>query len=215
MTRDDMKNANKKILKVSKITTLLFMLVWLLTACEKELSQEEKNAIIYNVEILAQNNDAYKLSENVLDLCAHQAEIFRRANKSIVLRNAKLFIESNVSDSVSKKKMLSELSAYTNIYCTPKDRKDGFLLNTSDVRKNNKWFNDLIMYLNDVYTDSQFLTSEFFYVIQDVSLREQFISNAEKIANYNHVAGIAKTQKSKVYNKIMNDCIAEYKKQRE
>jgi hypothetical protein len=111
--------------------------------------------------------------------------------------------------------MLSELSAYTNIYCTPKERKDGFLLNTSDVRKNNKWFNDLIMYLNDVYTDSQFLTSEFFYLIQDVSVREQFISNAEQIANYNRVAGIAKTQKSKVYNKIMNDCIAEYKKQRE
>ena len=80
-----------------------------------------------------------------------------------------------------------------------------------DVYSQNGWFNDLMLYLCDIYTDAQFMKSQFFPVIKDSSAYKRFIYNTEKIAMYGGVLNTASKQRSKIYTRTLKQCVSEYK----
>ena len=56
----------------------------------------------------------------------------------------------------------------------------------TQIRQDNRWFYDLMLYLNDKYTERQLLNSEFFKTVKDKYLLKTFSKNAdiiEKLSN--------------------------------
>lgn len=207
-----METRNTNFFTKIKIASMFFILLWVGSACEKDLSHAEKDMLIRKTDSVVNLEISYQLSQNAYDLGSQRLKAFRDANKMIAIRSAMDFIEKNISDGVSRELMFDEL--YSSLDSCYVDYDEERCVKISDIYSENRWFNDLMLYLTGVYTDAQFLNSVFFSVIKDSAVHAKFIYNTEKMVVYNNVSNVASKQRSKIYTRTFNQCVSEYKQRK-
>jgi len=72
----------------------------------------------------------------------------------------------------------------------------------------------VLLYLSDKYTEEQFLKSEFFNVINDMTLRKNFERNMKHIEEMHKAEKFAINRKEIIYGDLWNQYAKEVKKQR-
>jgi len=189
---------------------MFFVLLWVGVACDKELSRAEVDMLVQKTDSITKQDSDYQLSQSVSVLSEQKLRKFRNENKAIAVYCAKNFIEKNVSDGVVRETMFDEL--YSNLdSCSLDNDIEEHYDKMLDIYSQNGWFNDLMLYLCDVYTDAQFMKSRFFSNIKDSSAYKRFLYNTEKIAIYGNTLNTASKQRSKIYTRTLNRCMSEYK----
>lgn len=207
-----------KLKNILKTTGLVAGLSWTLTACNgakgKQLSDKEKQSIIMRVDSALQDNSEYRLSQTVLNYGLEELDKLSAANKRLAICAAKHYVQKNIKDAKLRNFMLNVLSLKKGVYDRLEDVNVSDL-SLADVRKDNRWFNDLIMFLHNNYTNEQFLKSEFFTVINNDVAYKNFTRNTEKIVMFEALVRNSSDQGASIYGKTWQKYEAEYRKQKQ
>ena len=116
---------------------------------------------------------------------------YQKANRKIVKSCAKKYIFANVCERNLLKFMLNSLK-YEHLdfmtsdnvsYSLSEYEESEYITDVfSDrIRKDERWFNDLMLYLSGVYTDGQLLNADFFRVINNPRAKKNFVENTKCI----------------------------------
>jgi len=116
---------------------------------------------------------------------------YKAENHDIVKKCAKAYIHKNISERGLLRFMLSSfkyehmdfmLADYVSYDLSEYEESEYITdVYSSKIRENQRWFNDLMLYLNGKYTDGQLLNSDFFRVIQNKHAQQMFIANTQRI----------------------------------
>ena len=132
------------------------------------------------------------LSKNTLAILSDALMGYRATNKELVKLYANKYSRKHISDRKLLSFMLNAIKfENVNYACDDSDfvseyNEDVESVDVTDkyltkIRKNNRWFYDLMLYLNDKYTERQLLNSEFFKTVKDKDLLKVFSKNTDII----------------------------------
>lgn len=207
-----------KLKNILKTTGLVAGLSWTLSSCnntkQKTLSDNEKQLIVNRVDSILNNNSQYRLSQKILNFGNEEYDSLRALNREIAINCAKQYIKNNIIDANLRGFMLKILESQNAVYDDSEDTEYSEI-SLPSVRKNNRWFNDLIMYLRNNYTDEQFLNSEFFKVINNDVAYKKFAYNTNKVSVFENVIANSSKQTSDIYGKTWEKCVKEYNSQKQ
>jgi len=116
---------------------------------------------------------------------------YQRANRDIVKRCAKKYIRAHIMERNLFKFMMGSIK-YEHMdflmsdnvaYDLSEYEESEYITDvfSANIRKNQRWFNDLMLYLSGKYTDGQLLNADFFRVINNKRARAMFIENMRNI----------------------------------
>lgn len=116
---------------------------------------------------------------------------YKIENRKIVKSCAKKYVRANIAEHGLFKFMMGAIKyehmdfmmnddvSYTLVdYEESEYITDVF---SKNIEKNQRWFNDLMLYLSGKYTDGQLLNAEFFRVIDNPRAKHEFIENTKRI----------------------------------
>ena len=116
---------------------------------------------------------------------------YRRANHDIVKRCAKKYIRAHIMERNLFKFMMTSIKyehmdflVSDNVaYDLSEYEESEYITDvfSANIQKNQRWFNDLMLYLSGKYTDGQLLNADFFRVINNKRARAMFIENMRHI----------------------------------
>lgn len=132
------------------------------------------------------------LSKNMIMILSDTLVDYRRYSKNLVKTYADKYVRKNIKQRDLVSFMLKAIEhENVNLAVDESDfvseyNEDVESVDTTDrymtqIRQDNRWFYDLMLYLNDKYTERQLLNSEFFKVIKDKDLLKTFSKNADII----------------------------------
>ena len=211
-----------KLKNVLKTTGLIAGLSLTLASCGngrgKQLSDQERQLIVNRVDSILDKDDQYRLSQTMLDFSVNEIDRLRASNRAMAINCAKQYIKNNIQDAKLRAFMLQTLQGNNSFYYTTdsiQDSENTDEISLASVRKNNRWFNDLIMYLHNNYTDEQFLNSEFFNAMgNDIAFRK-FTDNTKRIGFMETIVEGASKRGTDIYGKTWEKCVSEYKQQKQ
>lgn len=132
------------------------------------------------------------LSKNTIMILSDTLADYRRSSKNLVKTYADKYLRKNINNRDLLSFMLNAIERENVNLCggdsdfVSEYNEDVESVDTTDrymtqIRQDNRWFYDLMLYLNDKYTERQLLNSEFFKVIKDKDLLKTFSKNANII----------------------------------
>lgn len=160
---------------------------------DRTLTPEQLQTVEHKTDSAKRVHPEYKMAEALYGLCTTKTEEYHKANVGLVKKYSKEYIENNIQNTKLRKFMLNVLineAVGFDYIDEDKDVETDSIADNADfdyvppmryIRRNERWFNDLMMYLNSHYTDRQLLNSEFFKVVKDKNLRKKFESNTQQI----------------------------------
>ena len=207
---------------ISKIKTagVVATAAFTMASCGNKLSESQTQIVKHKTDSAAYVHHEYKLATDLAELCELRINNFRRANKDIVKLYARTYIADTIKDLDTKRFMLDMIDdevfvtqSYSNIV-----ESDSITDNTfnklSYIRKNQRWFYDLMLYLTDEYNERQFLKSDFFKVVDDARLKSVFERNTQRMEGIQKNFDFALERKTAVYNQLWNKYKNEVKRKR-
>lgn len=133
------------------------------------------------------------LSKSFRDVLSDTYTDYRRANKEMLKQAVDKYVRVNVRDAKLLKFMLNSVK-YENVNMGFENstdwvgeyNEDGESYSTENeqmtkIRRDYRWFNDLMLYLNDKYSERQLLKTEFFKTMNNRKLMQDFTKNTEII----------------------------------
>ena len=201
---------DNKIISSIKTAGVIATAAFTMASCGHKLSESEKETVKHKTDSAAMVHHEYKLATNLSELCEIKIRNFRRANKDIVKLYAKDYIAGNIKNVDMKKFMLNMINEEAFITESFSDVIESDTVSNDvssimrNIRKNQRWFNDLMLFLTDEYSERQFLKSEFFKVVNDARLRTIFETNTERMEKIQTSSDFAKERKAVVYQQLWN-----------
>ncbi|MCQ2571722.1 MAG: hypothetical protein MJ165_01855 [Alphaproteobacteria bacterium] len=133
------------------------------------------------------------LSKSFRDVLSDTYTDYRRANKEMLKQAVDKYVRVNVRDAKLLKFMLNSVK-YENVNMGFENstdwvgeyNEDGESCSAENeqmtmIRRDYRWFNDLMLYLNDKYSERQLLKTEFFKTMNNRKLMQDFTKNTEII----------------------------------
>jgi hypothetical protein len=183
----------------------------------KTLTPEQLQTVEHKIDSAKHFHREYKMAEDLSDLCSSKIEEYHNANVGLVKKYSKEYIEKNIQKPQLRKFMLTAVinEKVVSDYIDDSDSniETDSVTNDTDfdclspmryIRNNERWFNDLMMYLTSKYTDRQLLNSEFFKVIKDKKLRKNFEFNTNQIENLQPSLDFTIERKAAIQSELRN-----------
>ena len=212
-----MKNSN--IVSGIKTASVVLTAAFTMSSCgNKALSEQEVQLVKHKADSAASVHPEYRIASGMLDLCEAHVERYRRGNKDVVKMHARDYIVNNIKDAAIARLMLDMLKEevfLTESYSDTTASEDGQNNNKlAYIRKEYRWFNDLMLYLTGQYTERQFLNSEFFKVINNPSVKKCFEKNLDHIELIEGDIEFVSGRKTYIYKQLTDKYTKEVQKQR-
>ena len=212
----------KKETAISDIKTAVVVggAVLTMNACQRPLSDAQIQNINHKTDSAVKVDANYRLADNFGSYSSKKIEGYRKNNKELVKKYATRYIEKERIEAELRKFMLNSIKYETmaldiaNSEDSDEEYSDIGERKTyvNDIRRNQRWFNDLMLYLSGKYNDRQLLNSEFFRVIKDKNLRDNFERNTKQIEYFNGVIETTSKNKERIYNKYLQEYTESEKK---
>lgn len=212
----------KKETIVSDIKTAVVVGSAVLTmdSCQRPLSDTQIQNINHKTDSAVKVDANYRLADNFGSYSSQKLEICRKNNRELVKKYATRHIEKERIEAELRKFMLNSIKQETMaLDIVSGDDSDEEYSDVcekktyiNDIRRNQRWFNDLMLYLSGKYNDRQLLNSEFFKVIKDKNLRSDFERNTQQIEYLTGVIETTSKSKERIYNKYLQEYTESEKK---
>ena len=190
------------------------------------LDVQDMATVSYRTDSILDKNHDYRLALSMADYSDQLSNVYRSRSKKITRESALKYIKSNISDAGFRKYMLDVLlqnnSLENNdIYDSDLDCVLGDTVGYCDsemmscIRRDYRWFNDLMLYLSDKYTPEQLLKTGFFKNVNDLAAEKKFKSVVQDVEKYEKLKQAASQRGTDIYNRTKQECISEYKKEKQ
>ena len=207
-----------KIISYSAAATMALSL----NSCGQEQTTEnEVQAATFKADSAAQKTPGYIATTNSLHLYEARINEYRENNKNMVKIYASEYLRKHIKDvrlrnfliSALGNQVLIDVSDFDvdEIACDVADINKHYVNKMRLFRRNQRWYNDLSLYLSDKYNEKQFLKSKFFDVVNNPELKETFKRNTNQMEQLNLLASVASKRQSTIYNDLWNHYMDETK----
>ena len=191
----------------------------------KPLSEKEKAVAVHRTDSVANQNAQYRLAHTMTDFCNENITKLRAKNKSIVKKASQQYVQKQIKEAQIRY-ILSDIIKNEQITGSFEIDDDGFYMvddvvnndtcvNADFIRDNYRWVNDLLLYLNDKYTDRQLLKTEFFKILNDKKLEREFTRNTDNIEHFKVTLDMASKNANSIYDKVWEKNVADIKQSRQ
>ena len=210
----------KKDNLVSKIKTagVCATAVMTLGSCEQKNTTD--NAVqdaVYRTDSVANIRPEYKNTINAIALYEAQIQIYKEANKNMLKCYAQDYIKRNIKDLRLRKflslamdeQILMEVSGFdmNESVCDLIDLDSCYVAKMRFFRRNQRWYDDLVKYLLDGYTERQLLNSDFFKTIKNAEMKHTFEYNTKQIERLKSVVKAASKRETLIYDDLWQQCV--------
>ena len=194
-----------------------------LNACsgDRALSEKQMQTVYHKTDSAVNANNHYRVARAMNDIAGKKINEYRAKNKSLVKKYSASYIKSAIKEEKLYKFMMTAMKYETmaldgDIIVDSEDYIDYGERNSNInyIRRNERWFNDLMMYLSGKYNDRQLLNSEFFKVIKDKNLRHSFEHNTKQIEKLSGISHETDSVQNIIYTKCLNEYKSEEMKKR-
>lgn len=211
----------EKIVSGIKNAAVVATAVFTMNSCgNKQLSEGQLQMAQHKTDSALSVHPEYTIANATIELCEMKIAEYRNANKGIVRNYARDYIKKNIKDAALARFMLGAMNDDTLLFAPDNDgdESDTIPVNTLTtmryVRRTQRWFNDMILYLNGRYTEQQLLKSDFFNVINSAELKRKFEYNTKQIEYVNSCMEFPLSRKNAIQTEVFNKCQKEVKRQR-
>ena len=195
--------------------------VFTMNSCgNKQLSEGQLQMAQHKTDSALRVHPEYTIANATLELCEMKIANYRDANKKIVKMYARDYVKKNIKDAALAKFMLGAMNDDAVLFLLDNDdnENDNVSVNTLAtmryVRSTQRWFNDMILYLNGRYTEQQLLNSDFFNVVNSAELKRKFEYNTKQIEYVNSCMEFPLNRKNIIQTEVFNKYQKEVKRQR-
>ena len=211
----------EKIVSGVKSAAVVATAVFTMNSCgNKQLSESQLQMVQHKTDSALSVHPEYTTANTILELCEMKIAEYRDANKSIVRNYARDYIKKNIKDAALAKFMLGVMNDNAVLFLSDDDdnENDTISVNTLTtmryVRRTQRWFNDMILYLNGRYTEQQLLNSNFFNVVNSAELKRKFEYNTKQIYKVQSCMEFPLNRKNTIQTEVFNKYQKEVKRQR-
>ena len=189
-----------------------------LSGCgHKELSESQLQMVQHKTDSAVNANNEYRIARTLTFLVDDRIEQYRNANMNMVKKYSMSYIKRDIKDATLRKYMIDailnknsyDIEMADNIEYNDSADTENVSQTMQYIRNNQRWFNDLMLYLNGKYTDRQLLNSEFFKIIKNDELKRRFEYNTGKIEeltkNTTFLSQRQDTIRGKIYDKYVRE----------
>lgn len=212
---------NNKIVSEVKKAGLVATAVLTMNSCgNKQLSESQLQIAQQKADSALKMNSEYIMASSTVDWLDLKINAYRTCNKNFVRIYARDYVKYDMHNSVLSKFMLcmiDDKDVFLYLYndSTANDTVSVNLLGgISQVCRNEKWFNDMMLYFTDKYDERQFLNSEFFKVVNNKELRRKFEFNTRHIEDLQKYMEFPLERKNILRTEMYNRYAKEAQKQR-
>ncbi len=212
---------NNKIVSDIKKAGLVTTAVFTLNACgNKQLSESQMQIAQAKTDSTLAVHHEYRMAKAAVDFGETKINEYRNANKNLVKMYAENYIKSSITDIALRRFMLNAIDNESVLFALDNEdvENDTISVNTLTtmryVRRTQRWFNDMILYLTDKYTEQQLLNSEFFNVINNPKLKRKFEYNTKQIEYLNSCIEFPLKRENAIKTEVLNKYVKEAKRQR-
>lgn len=179
----------------------------------KQLTPEQLQTIEHRTDSAQKKHHEYTMADGLYDLCESRIKEFREANKTLVKRYSRAYIDKYIQSPQMRQIMLKTMNNefFVPMYDDYVEESDfGACDIESDntkvmrgIRNEQRWYYDLLLYLSDKYTDRQLLNSEFFKIINNPALKRQFEYNTRRIEEIKPGMDFAVQRKAEIHKELV------------
>ncbi len=190
----------------------IFILMLNASCGQKQVPNYVAQDAIYKTDSAANENPAYKNTNSAINLYETRIQEHKNTNKNILKYYAKNYIRQTIKDADLQKILLSGMDkrVLMEVSCLDMDESAYQITDLTPhcvtqmrfFRRNQKWYDALIMYLLDRYDETQFLSSSFFDVMKDASLKRSFCYNANAIERLSFASNAAWDRANCIYDNL-------------
>jgi len=184
-----------------------------LNSCEqKNTTNNDVQEAMYKVDSVANIRPEYKNTINAIALYKAQIQVYKDANKNMLKCYAQDYIKRNIKDVRLRKflslamdeQILMEVSGFDmneSVYDFI-DLDSCYVAKMRFFRRNQRWYDDLVVYLVDGYTEKQLLNSDFFKTINNPEMKQTFEYNTKQIERLKSVVDAASKRENRIYDDL-------------
>jgi hypothetical protein len=212
---------NNKIVSDVKKAGVVATAVLTLNACgHKQSSESQTQTAYHKADSALTVHPEYRIASALIDLCETRINEYRNANKNLVKSYSRDYIKQNLTDAALAKFMLNAINNDSVLFELDDDdyENDTISVDTLNtmpyIRRTQRWFNDMMLYLKDKYTEQQLLNSDFFKVINSPELQRQFKYNTSKMEQLRSSMEFPLERKKTIKTEVFNKYVKETKRQR-
>ena len=196
-----------------------------LHSCKKEpLTFARVQTALYKTDSAANMRPEYTTTTRALDLYEAQIQAYKTDNKNMLKLCCRDYLQYKIKNFELRRFLMSALENQTLMDFSDFDvdeandvvsDMDAYYINKLRFfRRNQRWFNDALLYLCDKCDEMQFLKGDFFKTIKNPELKAKFAYNTQKISELNSVAAIASKRRDHIYDDMWQHYLKETKRQR-
>ncbi|MBR3511113.1 MAG: hypothetical protein IKN73_03565 [Alphaproteobacteria bacterium] len=203
-----------------KTAAVVATAVLTLNSCgNRKMSEKQMQIVEQKTDSAQRVHPGYKMASGLYDLCEIKIREYRESNRTLVRKTAQGYIKRYIKDINLRNFMLNSIQdealmqkAFFEDVDSELDSVESNTVDTmSYIRKNERWFNDLMMYLTYMYDERQLLNSEFFKVLNNKDLRGIFEYNTRNIEKLKEYSDFTAERKNSIHNEIRNKYVEEAK----
>lgn len=213
---------SEKIISGIKTAGVVLTAALTMNSCgSKQLSEKEQQTVQHKTDSAAYVHPEYRMAAGLIELGETKIKSFRDANKTLLKMGVKDFIRNNVKDAEmarfmcraidDEKFVFSSNSGIDSDSTWTEDANINSLSTMRRIRCQQRWYNDLLLYLSDKYTEQQLLKSNFFKVINNKDLQKSFEYNTQQIENIKSCMEFPlqreKTIRAELWNKYASEAV--------
>lgn len=216
-----MKNSDKIIHDI-KTAGFIVGTSLTLSACnwsgKSESGQQDYFEVSRKTDSVLQKDSMFSFSLSVHDFSTREINKCHDMNIQIVKDCTEKYVRRNISDKSLYNFMLLTLQNDAYVLSCTGDYEDNCDNQTPDIkyiskiRRNYRWFNDVMMYLSGQYDDAQFLKTGFFKLIDDKRALKAFNDNLKSIQDCQNMAKISNSRLVSKHTQIWDKYVEEQKK---
>ena len=218
-------NKSYKVVNDLKTTSLVMGLSLTLSSCDFNKSGSDDHnytEISHKTDSVLQKNLEYNLALRTQDSLRKRITQLQEANKTIVRNCAKKYLRRHITDNdlyvfMLKKLQNEYVSLNSDNYDDVYEYGDVDLGTQymSTIRRNHRWFNNVMLYLSGKYDDAQFLKTDFFEKIKDEKSLIAFENNLKEIQRYQKLDRAKNEHIISLHDNTYNKGATEYKKSKQ
>ena len=184
-----------------------------LNSCnQKNGAEYDFEGLQYKTDSVADTRPEYKTTSRAIDLYKTKIQYYKDANKKLLKLYASGYLISNINDLRLRNFMLDGLENrilgevsdldMDDTACEIADVDVNRVNKMRFIRRNHRWYNDLLRYLSDKYDEKQLLKSDFFNVMNSPELKKQFVENTKRLEKLNSVSATASVRQNRIYDDL-------------
>lgn len=216
---------SEKIISGIKTAGVVLTAALTMNSCgPRQLSEKEQQTVQHKTDSAVYVHPEYRMAVGLVELGETKIKSFRDANKALLKMGAKDFIRTGVKDAEMARFMYRAIEDEKFVFSSNSgiDSDDEFAENVDintlsmmqRIRREQRWYNDLLLYLSDKYTEQQLLKSNFFKVINNKDLKKSFEYNTQQIEYLQSCMEFPLQREKTIRDELWNKYASEAVKQR-